>query len=215
MKKLYLNIFWPGIIIGLLLPFSGKIASFKQAFTKEPVLTSPASTVSAPSAALLTENSESFCSELLLGPPAPEGMLRLPAFDPAKGTLTGVQVTTESTLIADIFRKNLRHNDYHALFSADLRGTLPTGQEFSHTAQLTYKAARTSDRQMLSGVEALVDKTIVQTEEVTASLNAFYGNGELDIPLQAINLIDLKAENFNYRTQLKAKICFDYHYESN
>ena len=179
MKKLYLNIIWPGILIGLLLPFSGKLSYSEEALTKKGAESSPPP----PSAALLTEFSESVCGELLFEPDDPQGMLQLPAFDPSRGVLTGVRITTEGTLTADIFRKNLRHNDYHALFSADLKGSLPGGLELNHKAKLTYQASMNGDRQMQSGVEAFIDETTTETIEVTEALDRFYGTGHLDIPL--------------------------------
>jgi hypothetical protein len=218
MKKLYLNIVWPGILIGLLIPFSGKISSFRQAFAEKPVTDQAAALAKEPtpeSSAALTETTEFVCGELLFEPDNSQGILRLPAFDPSKGLLTGVEITTEGTLLADIYRKNLQHNDYHAMFSADLKGDFPGGLQLSHTAKLSYQAAMSSVRQMQYGIEAFVDETTTKTEEVTESLEQFYGTGNLDIPLEVVNLIGLKAENFNYHTQLKAKVCIDYIYEKN
>ena len=219
MKKLYLNIIWPGILIGLLIPFSGKLSHFQEITVEQPAtpeaIIGPEENRSPSSTALLTETSESVCGELSFAPDSPQRMLQLPAFDPSKGTLTGVQITTVGTLIADISRKNLRHNDYHAMFSADLKCTLPSGLQYNHTTRLNYQASMSSEQQRKVGIQALVDETTTETKEITEALEQFYGTGHLDIPLEAVDLIDLKAENFNYRTQLDARVCIDYTYQSN
>lgn len=216
MKKLYLNIIWPGLLIGFLHPFSEKISSFYSVSDERTEVRQGASSLAMePSAGLPDESSESVCAELFLDPGNPQGVLQLPAFNPAKGQLTGIQITTEGTLIADIRRSNLSSNNFQALFSADLQGTFPDGLKFGHTTKVNYQASMSSEHQRQSGISALVEETTTETRKVTEDLERFYGAGNLEIPLEAINLINLKAQSLKYSTQLKARVCIDYSYQAN
>lgn len=207
MKKLYLNLLLPGLLIGLMYPFSNKV--------EQGTISHRETTANLAATASFAELTESVCGEVIFNPGSPAGTLQLPAFDPAKGQLTGIQITTEGTLIADINRFNLSHTDYHALFSADLKCVFPGNLEFSHTTRLNYQASISNNPQQASGIEAVVDATATDTKNLTESLESFYGTGNISIPMEAANLIDLRAENFEYRTQLRARVCIDYSYQDN
>lgn len=211
MIKLYLNMIMPGILIGFLLPASGKMACLKGGNEEK---TAASSILDAP-AGLLPEASESVCGELFLEPGNPKGILLLSAFDRAKGRLTRIHITTEGTLLAEINHNHIRGNNYSALLSADWTCTLPSDLQLSQTANLTYQASINSDRQMESGIATIANEPSTDSREVHESLERFYGSGILIIPLEVRNLINLKRENFNYRTRLKAKICIDYFYTAN
>lgn len=216
MKKLYLNIVWPVILIGLFLPVSEGPSLLNGWFDRKKTnrqLPLPVSVESGRPG--LNGISESVCAELLLEPGSPQGVIQLPAFDHAKGQLTGVRITTESTLSADIYRSRLDYSGFHALFTAGLKCSFPGDLQLQQETRLNYQASMNSEQSMQNGISVQADETQADIREVTQSLEHFRGAGLLDIPVEVTDLIDCKAENFKYRTRLKAKVCIDYIYEGN
>jgi|GEM_PF-3255514 len=216
MKKLYLNIVWPVILIGLFFPFSEGPSLLHGWFGEKTSNRQPLPPVSVePSRPGLNAGSESVCAELITEPGSLQGVLQLPAFDPAKGKLTGVRITTESTLSADIYRSRMDYSGFHALFTAGLKCSFPGELQFQQEARLNYQASISNEQLMQKGISVRADETHTEHREVTESLESFHGVGNLDIPVEVTDLIDHKAENFTYHTQLKAKVCIDYVYEAN
>lgn len=215
MKKPYLNIVWPVILIGLFFPVSEGPFLLNGWFEENKSNRQPPPVSVEPDRSGLEGDSESVCAELLLEPGSSQGVIQLPAFDPAKGQLTGVRITTESTLSADIHRSRPGYPDFHALFNAGLKCTLPGDLQLQQETRLNYQASMNGEQSMQNGISARADETHTEVKELTQSLESFHGAGHLDVPVEVTDLIDCKAENFKYRTQLKVKVCIDYIYEAN
>jgi hypothetical protein len=141
-----------------------------------------------------------------------QGAINLPKFDPALGTLRGVELTTECTIMADVEEKAIQGNNYSLGFNIMLSTILPGQDKKTLGYQSQFRKAIRANTDSSSFV-ADFSETKKSTELITDHLAAFTGNGNVSIPLEVGGLVNFKNETSRISSNLKTKLCIKYLYD--
>jgi len=141
-----------------------------------------------------------------------QGAILLPKFDPALGTLRGVELTTECTIMADVEEKAIQGNNYSLGFNIMLSTILPGQDKKTLGYQSQFRRAIRANTNS-SSFAADFSETKKSTELITDHLAAFTGNGNVSIPLEVEGLVNFKNETSHISSNLKTKLCIKYLYD--
>lgn len=152
------------------------------------------------------------CNEFLFKNNDEPNRLSFPKFDPALGTLRGVEITTESTTIADVEEKNIRGNNYSLGLNITLTAGIPAlGEKILRYQPQFRRTLRTENT--ASGLSTQFSETQKSTEIITENLTSYIGKGELSIPLKVEGLVNFKNGTSAISSHIKTKLCISYQYD--
>lgn len=138
--------------------------------------------------------------------------VNLPKFDPALGTLVGVELIVDYHVMANIQKTKVRGNEYNLALMIGLTFDLPNQLNKKYEASGQYRKSAGPDVQA-NGFTDTFEAAKKSTELISENLAAFQGTGNHTLNLTADGLINFVNAESNLVSKLKAKICFNYLYQ--
>lgn len=199
-------------VLGLLMAFS-LISFFQQ--TVATTIAEPSLAEEQPPAELTMLSAEEGqqCHEIMLVESADEAMLEFDAFDTATGSLAAVEINVASILLADINMDSINGSECRLFFNAELLYNPLSGSTLTDTlpVRLEYRRQMTVGEIMTqSGFNVSMEEYTESHHTITNALNPFQGQGKVQIPVKASNLVNFQNGDTSISTNLKAKICLTY-----
>lgn len=161
----------------------------------------------------LLEMTAETCVEGSLTVEESEALLQIPSADLAQGQLKSVVIHTEAVLNADIAKKMVNTNAYQTGISADLIINLPDGSTLELKPMMTYGMGSTSADLRENGFSVEMSESVTKEIELVDNLDAFFGDGMLEVRLAAIDLVDYQSDNTSISSEMTAIVCVEYIYE--
>lgn len=156
------------------------------------------------------------CTERIVTENGQTQSLELDPFNPALGTLSQVEVVTEGMIIAEVDNSLATGTEYMLMLNASLEYELPDGSMELLELSSKYSQRTTPEYLNQQGFQASTWGDMLEARKVISSpLNPFLGQGKVQIPVTAQDLINFQNATSSIDSDLKVKVCLNYSFTPN